>query len=43
MTENSSHHFTHPDDDTETVTRTCGRGGQAYEVAIFDMADPDKR
>ncbi len=42
MTENSSHHFTHPDDGTETVTRTCGRGGEAYEVAIFDMADPDK-
>ena len=42
MTENSSHHFTHPDDGTETVTRTCGRGGEAYEVAIFDMADPDR-
>ena len=42
MTENSSHHFTHPGDDAETVTRTCGRGGRAYEVAIFDMADPDK-
>ena len=42
MTENSSHHFTHPDDGTETVTRTCGRGGEAYEVAIFDMTDPDK-
>ena len=42
MTENSSHHFTWPDDDTETVTRTCGRGGPAYEVAIFDMTDPDK-
>ena len=43
MTENSSHHFTHPGDDAETVTRTCGRGGKAYEVAIFDMADPDRR
>ena len=43
MTENSSHHFTHPGDDAGTVTRTCGRGGKAYEVAIFDMADPDKR
>ena len=42
MTENSSHHFTWPDDDTETVTRTCGRGGPAYEVTIFDMADLDK-
>ena len=43
MTENSSHHFTHPGDDAETVTRTCGRGGRAYEVAIFDMADPDRQ
>ncbi len=41
MTENSSHHFTHPGDAPETITRTCGRGGVAYEVAIFDMEDPD--
>lgn len=42
MTENSSHHFTHPGDPAETVTRTCGRGGKAYEAAIFDMEDPDR-
>ena len=42
MTENSSHHFTHPGDSAETITRTCGQGGKAYEVAIFDMEDPDK-
>ena len=43
MTENSSHHFTHPSDSARTIARTCGRGGKAYEVAIFDMEDPDKR
>ena len=42
MTENSSHHFTHPADSAETITRTCGQGGKAYEVAIFDMENPDK-
>jgi acyl-CoA synthetase len=42
MTENSSHHYTHPDDDAETICATCGRGGPAYEVRIFDAADPDR-
>ncbi len=42
MTENSSHHYTHPDDDAETICATCGRGGQGYEVRIFDQADPDR-
>lgn len=42
MTENSSHQYTHPDDDTETIISTCGRGGRAYEVRIFDSADPDR-
>jgi acyl-CoA synthetase len=42
MTENSSHHYTHPDDDAATICATCGRGGQAYEVRIFDQADPDR-
>jgi acyl-CoA synthetase len=42
MTENSSHQYTHPDDDTEVVTSSCGRGGRAYEVRLFDVADPDK-
>ena len=36
MTENSSHQFTHPDDTTETIVGTCGKGGPAYEVQIFD-------
>ncbi len=40
MTENSSHRYTHPDDDEVTVTNTCGRGG-GYQVRIFDPADDD--
>lgn len=43
MTENSSHQYTHPDDDPETLASTCGRGGIAYEVAIFDPLDPNRR
>jgi acyl-CoA synthetase len=42
MTENSSHQYTHPSDDTETIVETCGRGGPAYEIRIFDPADPDR-
>lgn len=43
MTENSSHQYTHPDDPTETVITTCGRGGRAYAVEIRDPADPERR
>jgi len=42
MTENSSHQYTHPDDSAEIIVTTCGRGGQAYEIRLFDPADPDK-
>jgi acyl-CoA synthetase len=42
MTENSSHHYTHPDDDADTISATCGRGGRGYEVRIFDQNDPDR-
>ena len=42
MTENSSHQFTDPSDDTETIVNTCGRGGPAYEVRIFDDEDEDR-
>lgn len=41
MTENSSHQYTHPDDDPDTWTSTCGRGGKSYEVRVFDAEDPD--
>ncbi|WP_425405488.1 class I adenylate-forming enzyme family protein [Hwanghaeella sp.] len=43
MTENSSHQYTHPSDDPVTWTTSCGRGGKAYEVAIFDPEDRDRR
>jgi len=42
MTENSSHQYTHPDDSPEVIVATCGRGGKAYEVRLFDPADSDK-
>jgi acyl-CoA synthetase len=42
MTESSSHQYTHPGDDTETIVATCGRGGPAYEVRLFDPADRDR-
>ncbi|MEM8689956.1 MAG: class I adenylate-forming enzyme family protein, partial [Pseudomonadota bacterium] len=42
MTENSSHQFTDPHDDIATITETCGRGGPAYRVQIFDVEDPDR-
>lgn len=43
MTENSSHQYTHPTDDPHTWTTSCGRGGKAYEVAIFDAENRDRR
>jgi acyl-CoA synthetase len=42
MTESSSHQYTHPGDDTATIVETCGRGGPAYEVRLFDPADRDR-
>jgi acyl-CoA synthetase len=42
MTENSSHQYTHPSDDRATIVSTCGRGGRAYEVRLFDPAAPDR-
>ncbi len=41
MTESSSHQYTHPDDDPQVWISTCGRGGAAYEVCIFNAEDPD--
>lgn len=41
MTECSSHQYTHPSDPQEVWTQTCGRGGPAYEVRIWDPANPD--
>ncbi len=41
MTENSSHHFTWPNDPPDIICATCGRGGKAYEVKIFDTENSD--
>ncbi len=41
MTENSSHQYTHPDDPMRVATSTCGRGGPAYTVKVFDVDNPD--
>ena len=43
MSENSSHQYTHPDDDHETAVGTCGRGGHAYDVAVFSTEDEDRK
>ncbi len=43
MTENSSHQYTCPDDPTDVVVKTCGRGGPGYRVEIRDPADPERR
>jgi acyl-CoA synthetase len=43
MTENSSHQYTHPGDSQEIWVSTCGRGGPAYEVAIFDPENDERR
>ncbi|HWV55421.1 class I adenylate-forming enzyme family protein [Pseudorhodoplanes sp.] len=42
MTENSSHQYTHPADHNEVIISTCGRGGKAYEIRLFDPADADR-
>lgn len=42
MTENSSHQYTRPSDDEATIVNTCGRGGPAYEVRLFDLLDENR-
>ena len=41
MTECSSHQYTHPDDKQTIWISTCGRGGPAYDVRIWDPENPD--
>ncbi|MFG1347963.1 class I adenylate-forming enzyme family protein [Xanthobacter autotrophicus DSM 431] len=41
MTENGSHQYTLPDDDVETMVRTCGKACAAYEVRIFKADNHD--
>jgi len=42
MTENSSHQYTYPSDDNRTITSTCGRGGKAYTIKLFQPGDDDR-
>ena len=42
MTECSSHQYTLPADSQEVITSTCGRGGPAYEVRLFDPEDANR-
>jgi acyl-CoA synthetase len=42
MTENSSHNYTRPDDDEETICGTNGKPGSSYEVRFFDPADSNR-
>lgn len=41
MTECSSHQYTHPTDPKDVWIHTCGRGGPAYDVKIWDPENPD--
>lgn len=42
MTENGSHQYTLPNDDMETMVRTCGKACAAYEVKIWRPEAPDE-
>lgn len=41
MTENGSHQYTLPDDDVDTMVRTCGKACSAYEVKIWKSENTD--
>ncbi len=41
MTENGSHQFTAPTDDTQTIVETCGRAARGYETIIVDQNNPN--
>lgn len=41
MTENGSHQYTLPGDDSNTIVATCGRACKGYEIRIFKQDDPD--
>lgn len=42
MTECSSHQYTHPSDPKNVWIETCGRGGPAYDVKIWNPENPDE-
>lgn len=41
MTENGSHQYTLPTDDSDTIVSTCGRACKGYEIKVFNQDDPD--
>lgn len=41
MTENGSHQYTLPNDDVDTMVRTCGKACSAYEVRIWKSENTD--
>jgi len=41
MTENGSHQYTRPDDDLDTMVRSCGKACSGYEIRIFSGDRPD--
>jgi acyl-CoA synthetase len=41
MSENSSHQYTLPTDDRETIVATCGKACRAYEIRLWDQENPD--
>lgn len=41
MTENGSHQYTRPRDDTDTITGTCGAACAGYRIRLFRQDDPD--
>ncbi len=41
MTENSSHQYTLPTDDENTITATCGKAGHGYEVKLWNADNND--
>ena len=41
MSENSSHQYTLPSDDPETIVATCGKSCRAYEIRLWDQENPD--
>jgi acyl-CoA synthetase len=41
MTENGSHQYTLPTDDTATIVETCGRAAKGYETRVFSQENVD--
>ena len=41
MTENGSHQYTLPIDDADTITSTCGKACQGYEVKLWNAENND--